>query len=175
MSASLARDTGEERTRAIDMIVLHSIGGPVCAAGEVKFDPINQDATFWKDYLEKQSVAGIHYVVGRNGVVETSIPESQVANHSLRPQANPGQRRCPIKSSVPPAGQLDSGSGLAVSLTRARLEGTSQKTLRVNGYRVPDTQTPWTCRQPRFDLDTLLNLYENARFTSNRSCRFNMW
>lgn len=84
MSTSLARDTGKERTRAIDMIALHSIGGPICAAGEVQLDTINHNAAFWKDYLEEQPVAGIHYVIGRNGAVEASILESQVANHSVR-------------------------------------------------------------------------------------------
>ena len=84
MSDSLALDSGKARSRPVDMIVVHTIGGPVCADGVVQFDPIKQDAAFWRDYLGKQPVAGIHYVIGRDGTVEPGIPEDQVANHSVR-------------------------------------------------------------------------------------------
>jgi N-acetylmuramoyl-L-alanine amidase len=80
-----AKTTGKSRQVPIDMIVIHSIGGPTCVKGAVVFNPIavrSDDSQFWKSYLEHQPVDGIHYIVGRDGSVAKSIPEDQVANHA---------------------------------------------------------------------------------------------
>jgi N-acetylmuramoyl-L-alanine amidase len=80
-----ARTTGASRKVPIDMIVIHSIGGPTCVRGTVVFDPIvvrRGEAESWKHYLESQPVDGIHYVIGRDGTVAKSIPEDQIANHA---------------------------------------------------------------------------------------------
>jgi N-acetylmuramoyl-L-alanine amidase len=80
-----ARTTGKSRKVTVDMIVIHSIGGPTCVKGSVIFNPIAvrpDDSQFWKSYLEHQPVDGIHYVVGRDGSVAKSIPEDQIANHA---------------------------------------------------------------------------------------------
>ncbi len=84
------KTAGAERPGPVNLIVIHAVGGPICVAGQVAFDPIpfaDTDAADWKAYLEKQPVTGIHYVVGRSGAVAASIPEDQIANHASR--ANP--------------------------------------------------------------------------------------
>jgi N-acetylmuramoyl-L-alanine amidase len=82
---SVAKTSGGSRKVPVDMIVIHSIGGPTCVKGAVTFNPIANrpnDAQFWKRYLEKEPIDGIHYVIGRDGTVAASIAESEIANHA---------------------------------------------------------------------------------------------
>lgn len=67
-----------------DMIVIHAVGGPICdlSLNRVIYNMVENDVAFWKAYLERQDVTGIHYIVGRDGAVAASIPETQVANHA---------------------------------------------------------------------------------------------
>ena len=86
LDGASARTSGQSRQWAPDVIVIHAVGGPICAGGLVVFDEIpsrEDDAMFWRHEIENNPVIGIHYVIGRNGDVETSIPTSEVANHTV--------------------------------------------------------------------------------------------
>ena len=77
-----ARRTGNARTQAIDMIVIHSTGGPTC--DETTGKPIWVSAgTLEEDMrqIEANPRLGIHYMIDRGGTLRASVPEDQVANH----------------------------------------------------------------------------------------------
>jgi N-acetylmuramoyl-L-alanine amidase len=79
-----ARRTGNVRVQAIDMIVIHSTGGPTCDA--VTGKPIWVRAgTLDEDMrqIEAHPKLGIHYMIDRDGTLRASVPENQVANHVL--------------------------------------------------------------------------------------------
>jgi N-acetylmuramoyl-L-alanine amidase len=81
-SGTQARRTGAARTQAIDMVVIHSTGGPTCDA--VTGKPIWVRAGTLEDNLqqiEAHPVLGIHYMIDRDGRVRASVPEGQVAHH----------------------------------------------------------------------------------------------
>jgi N-acetylmuramoyl-L-alanine amidase len=76
-----ARRSGAKRA-SIDMVVLHSTGGPTCdastnrlvwiSAGELDENLRN---------IEAHPVLGIHYMIGRDGTLRRSIPEDQIGFH----------------------------------------------------------------------------------------------
>jgi len=73
---------GEAREAAdIDLIVIHSIGGPICKDGQIWFTPANGDAAFWRDWFLDQAGKSIHYVVGRGGDIAQQRPELRTAGH----------------------------------------------------------------------------------------------
>jgi hypothetical protein len=77
-----ARRTGNVRSQAIDMVVIHSTGGPTCDATTGK--PIWVKAgTLAEDMrkIEADPKLGIHYMIDRDGTLRASMPEDQVANH----------------------------------------------------------------------------------------------
>jgi N-acetylmuramoyl-L-alanine amidase len=79
-----ARRSGPARTQAIDLVVIHSTGGPTCDAGSGK--PIWVKAGTLKDnmaHIEAHPTLGIHYMIDRDGALRTSVPEDQVAHHVL--------------------------------------------------------------------------------------------
>ncbi len=81
-SGAQARRTGAVRTQAIDMIVIHSTGGPTCDA--VTGKPIRVHAGTLDDNLrqiEAHPVLGIHYMIDRDGTLRASVPEDQLAHH----------------------------------------------------------------------------------------------
>jgi N-acetylmuramoyl-L-alanine amidase len=80
--AASARRVGGARTQAIDMIVIHSTGGPTCDAATGK--PIWVRAGTADENLrqiEAHPVLGIHYMIDRDGRVRASVPEAQLAHH----------------------------------------------------------------------------------------------
>ncbi|MGZ3240781.1 MAG: N-acetylmuramoyl-L-alanine amidase [Burkholderiaceae bacterium] len=80
-----ARRTGGVRTQAIDMVVIHSTGGPTCDASTGK--PIWVDAGALEEnmrLIEAHPVIGIHYMIDRDGTLRASVPEDQVAHHVYR-------------------------------------------------------------------------------------------
>jgi N-acetyl-anhydromuramyl-L-alanine amidase AmpD len=83
-SPAAPKTTGPDFASPPDMIVLHSIGGPVCdlSLGRVIFNMVEGDAAFWKSYMDRQGATSIHYVIGRDGTVAASIPETQAAVHA---------------------------------------------------------------------------------------------
>ena len=84
-ASAQARRTGGARTQAIDMVVIHSTGGPTCDA--VTGKPISVVAGTLKNNLrqiEANPVLGIHYMIDRDGTLRASVPEDQVAHHVFR-------------------------------------------------------------------------------------------
>lgn len=84
-SGADARRTGPARTEPIDMVVIHSTGGPAC-------DP-QTNQPIWVGagtlaanmrFIEAHPQLGIHYMIDRDGTVRTSVPEAQLAHHVFR-------------------------------------------------------------------------------------------
>jgi N-acetylmuramoyl-L-alanine amidase len=85
VSVAEARRIGKVRTQVIDMVVIHSTGGPTCDATTGK--PIWVGAGTLEENLrniEANPQLGIHYMIDRDGTLRTSVPEDQVANHVFR-------------------------------------------------------------------------------------------
>jgi N-acetyl-anhydromuramyl-L-alanine amidase AmpD len=79
-----ARHTGSARTQPIDMVVIHSTGGPTCDVKTGK--PIWVGAGTLEDnmrQIEADPKLGIHYMIDRDGTVRTSVPEDQMVHHVL--------------------------------------------------------------------------------------------
>ncbi len=79
-----ARRNGPTRTQPIDMIVIHSTGGPTCDAATGK--PIWVKAGTMDENMrtiEAHPKLGIHYMIGRDGALRASVPEDQIAHHVL--------------------------------------------------------------------------------------------
>ncbi len=77
-----ARRTGSTRTQAIDMVVIHSTGGPTCDARTGK--PIWVSAGTLEDNLQRIEAnrnLGIHYMIDRDGTLRASVPEEQLVHH----------------------------------------------------------------------------------------------
>jgi hypothetical protein len=77
---------GPPRTRPIDMLVIHSTGGPSCDIRSGQ--PIWIGAGTLDDNLreiEAHPRLGIHCMIDRDGAVRASVPEDEVAHHVLRP------------------------------------------------------------------------------------------
>lgn len=78
-----ARRTGPARTQAVDMVVIHSTGGPTCDA---------QNRPIWVPageldenlrQIEAHPRLGIHWMIDKDGSTRASVPEAQVAHHVL--------------------------------------------------------------------------------------------
>ncbi len=79
-SAAQARRTGAVR-QIIDMVVIHSTGGPTC---DERGKPIWVKAGTLVENMreiEAHPKLGIHYMIDRDGLLRKSIPEGQVAHH----------------------------------------------------------------------------------------------
>jgi len=79
-----ARRSGKVRSQTIDMVVIHSTGGPTCDAKTGK--PIWVGAgTLGKNlrHIEAHPKLGIHYMIARDGKLRASVPEDQVAHHAF--------------------------------------------------------------------------------------------
>jgi N-acetyl-anhydromuramyl-L-alanine amidase AmpD len=77
-----ARKHGPPRELPIDMIVIHSTGGPTCDGTTgmpiwVKAGALEEDLRT----IEAHPTLGIHYMIDRDGTVRSSVPEDQVAYH----------------------------------------------------------------------------------------------
>ena len=84
-SDAQARKTGAMRTQPINMVVIHSTGGPTCDAATGK--PVWVGAGTLDDnlrHIEAHPVLGIHYMIDRDGTLRASVPEGQVAHHVYR-------------------------------------------------------------------------------------------
>jgi N-acetylmuramoyl-L-alanine amidase len=80
-SDAIARRTGAPRS-GIDMIVIHSTGGPKCDERTnqvvwVRGGELEANMRF----IEAHPVLGIHYMIGRDGTLRRSVPEDQLAHH----------------------------------------------------------------------------------------------
>jgi len=79
---ALENEQAKKRTKTVNTIVLHTIGGPVCKNGKVVFTGAPGDAKKWKRYFENASGISIHYVIDREGNIESSIEEDRIAYHA---------------------------------------------------------------------------------------------
>lgn len=113
---------GPERTEPVELVVIHSTGGPTCDARTGR--PVWVGAGTMEDNLrriEAHPRLGIHYMIDRDGTLRASVPESQVAHHvfghSLRSVAveliNDGDGQDPF-----PTPQLDALVTLLRSLVQ---------------------------------------------------------
>ena len=83
-SDAFAQHTGFVRREAIDMVVIHSTGGPTCNA--VSGKRIWVGAGTLEDNMrniEADPKLGIHYMIDRDGTLLTSVPEDRMAHHVL--------------------------------------------------------------------------------------------
>lgn len=77
--------SGPARTGPVDMVVIHATGGPVCDPETRK--PVWVGAGDLHENLrriEAHPRLGIHYMIDRDGAVQRSVPEHQVAHHVYR-------------------------------------------------------------------------------------------
>ncbi|MEP7119220.1 MAG: peptidoglycan recognition family protein [Acidobacteriota bacterium] len=82
-SGLLAKSTGTARRRAIDAVIVHSLGGPDCADGAVFHKQITGDAASWIAAFARLPIVSIHYVIGRDGTVAAGLPEALAAAHAI--------------------------------------------------------------------------------------------
>jgi N-acetyl-anhydromuramyl-L-alanine amidase AmpD len=77
-----ARKNGRPRSVPVDLVVIHSTGGPTC---DVKTGrPVWIGAGTMDDNLrqiEAHPTLGIHYMIDRDGTRRVSVPEGEVAHH----------------------------------------------------------------------------------------------
>jgi N-acetylmuramoyl-L-alanine amidase len=77
-----ARRIGGARPQPIDMVVLHSTGGPTCDAASGK--PVWVRAGRLEDnlrHIEAHPTLGVHWMIDRDGTTRASVPEEQLAHH----------------------------------------------------------------------------------------------
>ena len=67
----------------MDAIIVHSLGGPDCKHGTRFYTQIDGDARTWIATFAALPIVSIHYVIGRDGRVETGIAESLAASHAV--------------------------------------------------------------------------------------------
>lgn len=84
-SNALAVKTGPARKVAIDMVVIHSTGGPTCDAASgkrvwVKAGTLDDNLR----NIEAHPKLGIHYMIDRDGTLRASVPEDRLAHHVLK-------------------------------------------------------------------------------------------
>ncbi len=82
---AIARRDGPPRTQTIDMVVIHSTGGPTCDARTgapiwVRAGTLAANLRF----IEAHPQLGIHYMIDRDGTLRASVPEDQLAHHVFR-------------------------------------------------------------------------------------------
>ena len=77
-----AKPGGHPRRRAVDSVIIHSLGGPDCRAGSPFFRRIDGDARSWMATFNRLPIVSIHYVIDRDGKVEHGVPESVAATHA---------------------------------------------------------------------------------------------
>ena len=77
-----ARRAGKVRTEAIDMVVIHSTGGPTCDAASGKLIWVSA-GTLAENIrqIEADPRLGIHYMIDRDGTLRASVPEDDAVHH----------------------------------------------------------------------------------------------
>lgn len=82
-SPAHARRSGAQRTQPVDLVVIHSTGGPTCnAQGQPIWVPAGE-LTENLRHIEAHPRLGIHWMIDRDGRTRASVPEHQVAHHVL--------------------------------------------------------------------------------------------
>jgi N-acetyl-anhydromuramyl-L-alanine amidase AmpD len=81
--AAEAKPAGHPRRRAVDVIVVHSLGGPDCQGGRRFYRRVDGDARSWIATFRALPLVSIHYVIGRDGQIEAGVPEAEAASHAV--------------------------------------------------------------------------------------------
>jgi len=121
---SSARRSGPARAQAIDMVVIHSTGGPTCDGRTGR--PVWIGAGTLAENLrriEAHPTLGVHHMIDRDGTLRASVPEDQLAHHVHRfsgrsiaiELVNDGDGRDPF-----PSAQIASLVDLLRDITRRR-------------------------------------------------------
>lgn len=76
-----ARSRGARRD-AVTEIVIHATGGPFCQSGRVMYSPAGTVERI-KRFFENSGSVSIHYIVGPDGEVARSVPEDEIAIHTV--------------------------------------------------------------------------------------------
>jgi len=74
--------SGGQMRSTVDLVVIHTIGGPSCQNSSVVYPTIAGDAKRWLTYFKDHETIGIHYVIGRNGETLAGIQENEIAYHA---------------------------------------------------------------------------------------------
>lgn len=78
-----ARRTGALRSQEIDLVVIHSTGGPTCdSSGKLIWIKGGKMDDNMRE-IEAHPKLGIHYMIDRDGSSRASIPEGQIAHHVM--------------------------------------------------------------------------------------------
>lgn len=77
-----AKPGGHPRRRAVDAVIVHSLGGPDCRAGMPFFRDVDGDARHWMATFNRLPIVSIHYVIDRTGQVAAGVPEAVAATHA---------------------------------------------------------------------------------------------
>jgi N-acetyl-anhydromuramyl-L-alanine amidase AmpD len=82
VGAAEARSHGRAREVAIDMVVIHSTGGPTCDAKSGKLIWVSA-GTLEENIknIEADRNLGIHYMIDRDGTLRSSVPEDELVHH----------------------------------------------------------------------------------------------
>jgi N-acetylmuramoyl-L-alanine amidase len=76
-----AKGRGRSRTTVTEIIV-HATGGPSCTGGRIAYsDPGTVERM--KKFFEGSGGVSIHYIVGPDGTIAASVPEGEVAIHTV--------------------------------------------------------------------------------------------
>ncbi len=81
-AALAARSRGPRRGVAVDMVVIHSTGGPTCDAesGRPRWVKSGSLAANMR-FIEAHPTLGIHHMIDRDGSVRHSVPEDELGHH----------------------------------------------------------------------------------------------
>lgn len=82
VTAVSTKPSGHPRRRAVDSVIVHSLGGPDCRDGRRFYRHVDGDARQWIATFTRLPIVSIHYVIGRDGVVVAGVPESFAATHA---------------------------------------------------------------------------------------------
>lgn len=94
LPADFVHEGGEPRDpTTIDMIVIHTVGGPSCVDGRIEFTSGDGTAVSWRDWFLEQDDKSIHYVVDRDGAIAQQRPEARTAGHVSYGEVMPGVNR----------------------------------------------------------------------------------
>jgi hypothetical protein len=88
MPAGYAHGGDPRDVATINMIVIHTLGGPDCRNDQVVFDDFKGSAVYWRDWFARQTDKSIHYIVDRDGRIAQQRPEDRTAGH-VSPEAAP--------------------------------------------------------------------------------------
>lgn len=83
LAPAAANRDGPPRKRAVDAIIIHSLGGPDCRDGVVFHKQIDGTAQQWAEFFARLPGVSVHYVIDRAGAVASGLPETKVASHAI--------------------------------------------------------------------------------------------